>query len=61
MHGGPDRHISDPACSRPCISLPTPQEMLVERLYVDLEASLCGEFVAAREGIMTVPDGPGLG
>jgi len=38
-----------------------PQEMLVERLYVDLEASLCGEFVAAREGIMTVPDGPGLG
>jgi L-alanine-DL-glutamate epimerase-like enolase superfamily enzyme len=35
--------------------------MLVERLYVDLEASLCGEFVAAREGIMTVPDGPGLG
>ena len=38
-----------------------PQEMLVERLYVDLEASLFGEFVAAREGIMTVPDGPGLG
>jgi L-alanine-DL-glutamate epimerase-like enolase superfamily enzyme len=37
------------------------QEMLVERLYVDLEASLFGEFVAAREGLMTVPDGPGLG
>ncbi len=37
------------------------QEMLVERLYVDLEASLFGEFIAARDGMMTVPDGPGLG
>jgi len=38
-----------------------PQETLVERLYVDLEASLFGEFTDAREGMMTVPDGPGLG
>lgn len=38
-----------------------PQEMLVERFYVDLEASLFGEFTTAREGMMTVPDGPGLG
>jgi D-galactarolactone cycloisomerase len=38
-----------------------PQEMLVERLYVDLEASLFGELVTARQGMMTVPDGPGLG
>ncbi len=38
-----------------------PQETLVERLYVDLEASLFGEFTDAREGLMTVPDGPGLG
>jgi L-alanine-DL-glutamate epimerase-like enolase superfamily enzyme len=37
------------------------QEMLVERLYVELEASLFGKFTDAREGIMTVPDGPGLG
>jgi L-alanine-DL-glutamate epimerase-like enolase superfamily enzyme len=35
--------------------------MLVERFYVDLEANLFGEFVTAREGMMTVPDGPGLG
>lgn len=38
-----------------------PQETLVERLYVDLEASLFGDFINAREGMMTVPDGPGLG
>ena len=38
-----------------------PQEMLVERLYVDLEASLFGDLVTARDGMMTVPDGPGLG
>ncbi len=38
-----------------------PQEMLVERLYVELEASLFGGFVDARDGMMTVPDGPGLG
>ncbi|MGO8915864.1 MAG: mandelate racemase/muconate lactonizing enzyme family protein [Stellaceae bacterium] len=38
-----------------------PQDMLVERLYVDLEASPFGELVAARDGMMAVPDGPGLG
>ena len=38
-----------------------PQEMLVERLHVDLEASLFGEFINASGGLMTVPDGPGLG
>lgn len=37
------------------------QETLVERLYVDLEASPFGDLVDAREGMMTVPDGPGLG
>jgi D-galactarolactone cycloisomerase len=38
-----------------------PQEMLVERLYVELEASLFGDLVDAHNGMMTVPDGPGLG
>jgi L-alanine-DL-glutamate epimerase-like enolase superfamily enzyme len=38
-----------------------PQETLVERLYVELEASLFGDFVEARDGMMRVPDGPGLG
>ncbi|HYM04359.1 MAG TPA: mandelate racemase/muconate lactonizing enzyme family protein [Stellaceae bacterium] len=38
-----------------------PQEMLVERLYVDLDASLFGDLVNARDGMMTIPDGPGLG
>jgi L-alanine-DL-glutamate epimerase-like enolase superfamily enzyme len=38
-----------------------PREMLVERLYVDLEASLFGDYVDARDGMMTVPEGPGLG
>jgi L-alanine-DL-glutamate epimerase-like enolase superfamily enzyme len=38
-----------------------PQEMLVERLHVDLEASLFGEFITAKDGMMTVPDAPGLG
>ena len=38
-----------------------PQEMLCERLYVDLEASPFGDLVTARDGMMNVPDGPGLG
>jgi L-alanine-DL-glutamate epimerase-like enolase superfamily enzyme len=38
-----------------------PQEMLVERLHVDLEASLFGEFITAKDGMMMVPDAPGLG
>jgi L-alanine-DL-glutamate epimerase-like enolase superfamily enzyme len=37
------------------------RESLVERLYVDLDASLFGDLVEAREGMMAVPDGPGLG
>ena len=37
------------------------QEMLIERLYVDLEAPLFGELVEARNGMMRVPEGPGLG
>ena len=35
--------------------------MLVERLYVELEASLFGELVDVRDGLMAVADGPGLG
>jgi D-galactarolactone cycloisomerase len=38
-----------------------PREMLIERLYVDLEASLFGELIVPRDGLLTVPDGPGLG
>lgn len=38
-----------------------PQEMLVERLYVELEAPLFGELADAPGGLMTVPEGPGLG
>ena len=38
-----------------------PQETLVERLYVELEGSLFGELIDAPNGMMTVPDGPGLG
>jgi D-galactarolactone cycloisomerase len=37
------------------------QEMLVERLYVEFETSLYGDLVDARDGMMAVPDGPGLG
>jgi D-galactarolactone cycloisomerase len=37
------------------------QEMLIERLYVDLEAPLYGDLVSARNGMMAVPEGPGLG
>jgi D-galactarolactone cycloisomerase len=37
------------------------QEMLVERLYVDLEAPLFGDLLDARDGLMAVPEGPGLG
>lgn len=36
-------------------------EMLIERLYVDLEAPLFGDLVDARNGMMRVPQGPGLG
>jgi len=37
------------------------QEMLIERLYVDLEAPLFGDLVNARDGMMALPEGPGLG
>ena len=34
---------------------------LIERLYVDLEASLYGDLIDAVDGNFRVPDGPGLG
>jgi D-galactarolactone cycloisomerase len=37
------------------------EEMLCERFYCDLEASPFGAAVDARDGFMTVPQGPGLG
>ena len=43
------------------LKLASAQEMLIERLYVDLEAPLFGELVEARNGMMRVPEGPGLG
>ena len=38
-----------------------PQPPLVERLHVELEASLFGAWTDAPGGRMRVPDGPGLG
>ena len=38
-----------------------PQGALIERLYVDLEASLYGDIIDAVDGNFRVPDGPGLG
>jgi L-alanine-DL-glutamate epimerase-like enolase superfamily enzyme len=35
--------------------------MLVERFYCDLEASPFGDFVDAKDGMMNVPQAPGLG
>jgi L-alanine-DL-glutamate epimerase-like enolase superfamily enzyme len=35
--------------------------MLIERLYVDRDASLFGDLVEAPDGMMRVPEGPGLG
>jgi len=32
-----------------------------ERLYVKLEASPFGDWLSARNGKVSVPDGPGLG
>ena len=34
---------------------------LLERLYVDLEASLYGDLIDAVDGNFRVPDGTGLG
>ena len=39
----------------------TPNPGLVERFYVDLEASLYGEAINPEEGEFDVPTGPGLG
>lgn len=38
-----------------------PEKPLVERFYLDLEASPVGDLVEAPGGFMRVPDGPGLG
>ena len=38
-----------------------PEGALLERLYVDLEASLYGDLIDAVDGCFRVPDGPGLG
>jgi L-alanine-DL-glutamate epimerase-like enolase superfamily enzyme len=38
-----------------------PQGALLERLYVDLEASLYGDLIDPVDGEFRVPDGPGLG
>jgi D-galactarolactone cycloisomerase len=38
-----------------------PHGTLLERLYVDLEASLYGDLIDSNDGEFQVPDGPGLG
>jgi L-alanine-DL-glutamate epimerase-like enolase superfamily enzyme len=38
-----------------------PEGALLERLYVDLEASLYGDLIDAVDGDFRVPNGPGLG
>ncbi|MGE0718812.1 MAG: mandelate racemase/muconate lactonizing enzyme family protein [Alphaproteobacteria bacterium] len=38
-----------------------PPTTLFERLHVELEASLFGEITQARDGMMAVPEAPGLG
>ncbi len=38
-----------------------PGESLVERLYVDLQASLYGALIDPTEGAYALPEGPGLG
>ena len=38
-----------------------PDGVLLERLYVDLEASLYGDLIDAVDGNFRVPGGPGLG
>lgn len=43
------------------VAAAAPRAMLVERLYVDLEAPLFGDLVTAPEGLMRLPEGPGLG
>ena len=38
-----------------------PERPMLERLFLAQEASLFGEWTAAVDGVMYVPDGPGLG
>jgi len=38
-----------------------PEETLVEWLYLDLEASLYGDAIIPKNGMVTLPQGPGLG
>ena len=38
-----------------------PKSGLIERLFVDLEASAFGDLVDPIDGQLRVPDGPGLG
>ncbi|MGA7788019.1 MAG: mandelate racemase/muconate lactonizing enzyme family protein [Xanthobacteraceae bacterium] len=38
-----------------------PEQPVIERFYLDLEASPLGSLVEAPGGFMRVPDGPGLG
>ena len=38
-----------------------PEKPLIERFYLDLEASPLGDLVEAPGGLMRVPNGPGLG
>ena len=38
-----------------------PREPLVERIYCDLEPDLFGGATNAKNGMLAVPQGPGLG
>jgi L-alanine-DL-glutamate epimerase-like enolase superfamily enzyme len=38
-----------------------PNDVTVERLAIDLEASPFGDFIDIKDGAMRVPQGPGLG
>lgn len=48
-----------PASLQLCAALPA--GALLERLYVDLEASLYGDLIDAVDGNFHLPEGPGLG
>ncbi|MGE0723077.1 MAG: mandelate racemase/muconate lactonizing enzyme family protein [Alphaproteobacteria bacterium] len=39
----------------------TPEPTLVERFFVTMQPSLYGDLTEAKDGMMRVPDGPGLG
>jgi L-alanine-DL-glutamate epimerase-like enolase superfamily enzyme len=38
-----------------------PYAVKIERVYIELEASPFGSMIDVRSGLMSVPDGPGLG